>query len=324
MMTEPLVVPYYRPPKPDLTKLRGLTQEIAKSYMISNGPVCRELEETVRDYHGVRYALSCSSCTVGLHLALRAAKALLNATLCTIPSFTWASTRFAAESAGLNVAYGDVNLDNWLMAPVKGDAQTVIMPVTTFGASVNTSQYQGNVLVDAAHAVGTPLDVSGALGAVLSFAPSKLITTGEGGMLLTDNTSMATSFTELRDKFGRMSEFNAAMGLAQWDGLDAYIRDRRNRWLKYCGVLSTPQKVSATNYSTAAFRVRNQSALIECLKAKGIETRVYYEPLKAGLPVADRLYKEIVCLPTWYGCQTEVVLKAVQECRNLLINGKQM
>jgi len=308
-------IEYYRPAKPDMMKLKQFTQAIGMSKMVSNGPVCRELEETVRDFYGVRYALSCSNCTTGLVLALKVAKNTVNATQCVIPSFTWESTRFAVEANGLNVVYGDCDLNTWLLKPVKVDKNTIVMPVTTFGASLNLDNYGENTVVDAAHAMGTPLDISRAIGAVLSMAPSKIITSGEGGMLITDNSAVASAFSEYRDKFSRMSELNAAMGLAHWDGLDAYIRDRRNRWLKYSQVLKVPQKATLTNYSTAAFRIaQGRDTLAEKLKERGIETRVYYKPLREaqGLENTAQLYKEVICLPTWYGCPTERVLDSLR------------
>ena len=313
-MTELTPIPYYRPAKPDAQRLRILTQEIAKSHVISNGPVCRELEETVRDFYGVRYALSCASCTTGLVLALKSAKNTVNATQCVIPSFTWDSTRFAVEANGLNVVYGDCDLNTWLLKPIKGDNSTIVMPVSTFGIAVDPELYGKHVVIDAAHAMGTPIDISKAIGAVFSLAPSKIVTAGEGGIFITDNLEAASAFSEYRDKFGRMSELNAAMGLAHWDGLDAYIRDRRNRWLKYGQILKVPQRVGLSNYSSAAFRIaKGRDTLAEKLKEKGVETRVYYKPLReaTGLENTMQLFKEVICLPTWYGCPTERVMDAL-------------
>jgi dTDP-4-amino-4,6-dideoxygalactose transaminase len=307
-------VPYYRPARPDMVALKRMCEEAAKSGTVSNGPMCRSFEQDVRDYHNVRYALSCSNATNGLILALRALKMLTDAKECVIPAFTWWSDQFAVESAGLSLLYADVEMEGWMMEPVTRK-NAIIMPTCVFGGAVRDSAYEGHVLLDAAHALATPMDLSEVEGAVISFAPSKLMTCGEGGMLLTDNSKFATAFALLRDRFARMSELNAIMGLTSWGGLEAQLRDRRNRFQRYDAMgFGTPQKVRHTNYSTAAFRCgESRDAVVKGLKERGVETRVYYEPLWKGLPHTDQLFKEMICLPNWYGCPTDEVLKALSE-----------
>jgi len=312
-MPQEEVVPFYRPPAPDVFKLKNLINEITRSKVVANGPVCRELESRVRDYHEVRYAVSCGNCTVGLALALQALRSLNRAKVAFLPAFTWYSTDWACQAAGLNRAYVDIDPSTWLMAPA-GEEGEIAMPVGTFGAVPDLSQYQGSVLVDGAHLFSMPLDFSLITGSVISFSPSKLLTCGEGGMLLTDYSELAAKFAVLRDKYSRLSELNAALGLCHWDGIDAYKRDRRLRWEKYAKHFKRPQKAK-TNYSVAGFRVSHETRerLCEHLKSRGIEFRLYYEPLVEGLPETDRLAKEIICLPNWYGCPTDRVISALTE-----------
>lgn len=309
----PVVVDYYRPAKPDGHMLRGYAAELAKTKMITNGPLCREFENTVKDFQNTRYALACSNATDGLTIALKAAKKLTGAKECVMPSFTWMSCPWAAENAGLRVMYGDCDLNTWMLGPIDRKKE-IIMPVSVFGSYVDPKMYDGNIIIDAAHSLGVPIETSKSLGAVISFAPSKLLTCGEGGMFITDDSRMAAEFAAMRDKFARMTEMNAAMGLSHWGGLSAYMRDRKNRWQKYKDAMPcTPQAVKRSNYSTAAFRIKNRDAVAEELKKRGVESRAYYQPLHKGLPATDKLFSEIICLPSWWGCPTDAVLKALSE-----------
>lgn len=306
------MIPYYRPPRPDSARLANMVKKVADSKMVTNGDLCRELESQIRDYHGAKYALACSSGTMGLLLALRVLRKLVDAKDCYLPSFTWSSTDFAAEAAGMNRVFSDVNPLSWTMLP-SGKKGEITVPVSIFGCFIEPQRYGGHVLVDGAHMLGVPFDFSKVEGVVYSFAPSKLLTCGEGGILLTDSAEVAAGFDTLRNRYARMSEANAAMGLCQWEGLQAYVRDRANRWKRYARRFKTPQKVALSNYTTFAARVKDREALMKFLYEKGIETRAYYEPLVAGLKNADALGKEVLCLPNWYGCPDTKVIEALEE-----------
>jgi len=304
------IVPYYRPPLPSYTVGHNVKRS-AESRIISNGPLCRDFEESIRDLQGARYALSCSSCTMGLILALRALRALTKSKDVYLPAFTWYSTGLAVEASEMNRVFVDSDPGTWTMVP-SGHKDEITMPVSTFGAYINPGDYTGSILVDGAHALTVHIDLAHIAGVLLSFSPSKLLTCGEGGMLLTEFSEVAAKFEELRNKFGRMSEANAAMGLAHMDGLDAYMRDRKRRWEAYAQLFKSPQKATLTNYSIFGARVKNRQTLQDHLKASGIESRAYYTPLVEGLKNSDVLGKEVVCLPNWYGCPTDVVITALK------------
>lgn len=313
-------IPYYRPPRPNTDRLLKAAHAIGKSNMLSNGPLCRELEDTVRDFYDVTYAQSCGNCTVGLALALQALRKLTGAQTVHLPAFTWASTEWASIAAQLNRSFVDINPQTWNLRPC-GDPKEITMPVSTFGSMIACKEYKGSVLVDGAHAMGTPIPFDNCSGMVISFAPSKLITAGEGGVLLTNNAALASKFDLLRSKFSRMSELNASMALAHWNGLDAYLRDRKNRWMRYREALKSvggiPQVAFVTNYSTAAFLVPNPKSLQEELAKLGVETRRYYEPLIGGLKNTDEVASRIICLPNWYGCP-DTVFKALEDALKIV------
>lgn len=231
-----------------------------------------------------------------------------------LPAFTWASTEWAVRCAQLGRVFADIDLETWLMG-LTGMKGQIAMPMSTFGAAIKPEEYEGHVLVDAAHAVGTPMKLDKVAGAVFSLAPSKLWTAGEGGCLVTHDAALATAFSELRHKFARLSELNAAMALAQWGGIDAYLRDRRLRCEKYREVTGWKyQLATPTNYSTAAFLVVDRDKKVERLKELGIETRVYYVPLwnDVKLPNTKWVYEHIICLPNYYQCPTDEVVKALE------------
>lgn len=310
-------VPYYKPPQPDESLLRSLVRQVAVSGVLTDGPLCRDLEDRLKTMHDVTYALACSSGTMGLALALQALRKLTEASTVYTPAFTWSSTLWAARAALLNVIFADIDRDTWLMSRA-GEKNEIAMPVATFGAAIDASHYKGHVLVDAAHALGTKMSLGEVAGAIISFSPTKLLTACEGGVLLTNDSALASEFSELRRSYGRMSELNAAMALSQWGGLDVYARDRRLRWQKYVEVLGPQgwraQRLKESNYSTAAFLAEDRDAVLAKLTGKEIETRIYYKPLVEHEKLAhtNLVYKHILCLPNWFKAPTGTVLDALK------------
>lgn len=238
-----------------------------ESGWLTQGPKVAEFESAFARRHGARRAIAVTSCTTGLHLALTA-MGIGPGDEVIVPSFTWVATANAVLHCGADLVLADVDTDTYNVTPdtvaaVATERTRAVIPVHLFGLcadvdalrSVVPSQVQ--VLEDAACAVGAALRgrSAGSLGeaAVFSLHPRKVITTGEGGVVTTSDTTLAQRAETLRnhgasipeeirhggsrphampdhDVLGfnyRMSDLQGALGLSQLAKLDGLIVQRQ-------------------------------------------------------------------------------------------------
>jgi UDP-4-amino-4-deoxy-L-arabinose-oxoglutarate aminotransferase len=203
--------------------------EVLRSGWITTGPKNAELETRFCEYAGCASAVCVSSATAGMHIALNALGIGPGDEVIT-PSMTWVSTINLIVLAGATPVFADVDRDT-LMVTDETIAEKItprtrlIIPVHFAGAAVDMAPIRrlaarhGNIPIieDAAHAVGTeyqgmPVGREGT--AIFSFHPIKNITTGEGGMVCTDNP-----------------EFEACIRRLKFHGLgvDAFDRETQGR-----------------------------------------------------------------------------------------------
>lgn len=268
--------------------------KVVRSGWLVQGPQVSEFEDKFRAFTGTRHALATTSCTTALHLALLAA-GIGPGDKVLIPSFTFVATANAVEYTGAVPVFIDINLDTFTIAHEKITKylsthkqeailkHKCVVPVSLFGLcadmeSINSvaSEYGLVVIEDAACALGSKRRGfhagTEAMGGVFSFHPRKAITTGEGGMFITDDDSYADKVRKLRDhgasrsdlerhvKEGgsllpeynmlgfnyRMTDFQGALGTAQMDKVEAIIRGRQEAASRYyellCGIpeIKTP------------------------------------------------------------------------------------
>ncbi|HUE30685.1 MAG TPA: aminotransferase class I/II-fold pyridoxal phosphate-dependent enzyme [Verrucomicrobiae bacterium] len=239
-----------------------------RSGWLTSGPRVAEFEEQFARTVGARHAVAVSSATAGLHLALLAAGIGPGDEVVTSP-MTWASTGNMILAVGARPVFADIdpgtlNLDPDAAARVVGPRTRALLPVHFAGQPVDLDAFaalamrHGLVLIeDAAHALGTtyrgrPIG-SGPGSAVFSFHPIKAITTGEGGMVTTDDAAVAERLRLLRfhgitrdawTRYGRrgtpgyeivalgfkynMTDLQAALGLTQLARLEEFL-DARTR-----------------------------------------------------------------------------------------------
>jgi dTDP-4-amino-4,6-dideoxygalactose transaminase len=239
---------------------------------LTQGPKVAAFEAAFARQTGVRKALATSSATTGLHLAL-CALGIEPGDEVLVPAFTWVATANVVVYCGANPIFVDVdrstyNIELQSIAEKITERTKAIIPVHLFGLCVDMDQLRSflpsciAVIEDAACAVGaTYFDrPAGGLGdiGVFSFHPRKSITTGEGGMLTTNDTALAQRAEQLRnhgasvseeirhhgaqpyllpafDVLGfnyRMSDLQGAVGLAQLRKLDRFLAERQ-AWADY-------------------------------------------------------------------------------------------
>jgi dTDP-4-amino-4,6-dideoxygalactose transaminase len=266
------IVPLTRPVFGD--EELALVRECLMSGWVTQGPMTRRLEEIFAERHEVRHALACANCTAGLHVAVLALD-LGPGDEVIVPAFTWTTSAHAAEYVGARPVFCDVdpltyNIDVASMEAALTPRTRAVMPVHLFGLAADMAAVEAvarrhglAVIEDAACAVGTryqgrPVGRVGSIGC-FSLHPRKIVTTGEGGMITTQDDRLAGRLRRLRnhgagpavaqprpfdmgpfDELGfnyRLSDIQAAVGVAQMARLDALIRERRTRAARYTELL---------------------------------------------------------------------------------------
>jgi perosamine synthetase len=233
-------------------------EKILRSGFISMGPNVEEFEREWAKFCGVKYALGTSNGTCSIELILRAI-GVEGATVA-VPSHTFIASAAAAIHAGAKVIFVDCQRETFQMSPQ--DLRRKIRPDTKAVLLVHMSgiisphieeirnicrEHGASLIEDAAHAHGATIDgrKAGSLGraASFSFFSTKVLTTGEGGMVTTDDEKLYEIARALRDhgRFGpepnlhhaignnwRPGEFNAVLGLEQMRQVEKILQQRRH------------------------------------------------------------------------------------------------
>ena len=241
-------------------------RESIYSGWLTQGPKVAAFEKKFAEIHGVKNALAVTSCTTGLHLALAALEIKENDEVI-VPAFTWVATANVVRYLGAKVVFADVsrktnNIDIEDIKHKITKKTKAIIPVHLFGlcadidALKETTSDRIPIIEDAACAAGAMYKgrFAGSLGmaGVFSFHPRKSITTGEGGMITTDNHDLAGKMNMMRNhgaslseeirhhgpqpyllpEFNllgfnyRMTDLQGSIGLVQLDKLNSFINER--------------------------------------------------------------------------------------------------
>ena len=201
--------------------------EPLRSGWLVQGPKVREFEEQWSAFTGAEHSVAVTSCTTALHLSL-AALGFGPGDEAIVPAFTWISTANVVEHLGGKVVFCDIDLNTFNIDPAQIEAKITkktkaILPVHLFGLSadmdaINANAKQHNLWVveDAACGFGSRyhgqhVGTQGDTGC-FSFHPRKAITTGEGGMVTTNNAALAEKLRRLRDHGAAMSDLQRHLG----------------------------------------------------------------------------------------------------------------
>jgi perosamine synthetase len=247
-------------------------REVLESGWLTQGPRVQAFERAFAQRHSVAHALATTSCTTALHLALLAL-GIGPGDEVIVPAFTWIASANAVVYCGATPVFADVqrdtyNIDPALAAQAVTERTRAVMPVHLFGLCADIDALRARlpepvmIIEDAACAAGAAYHgrPAGSLGdaACFSFHPRKSITTGEGGMLTTQDASLAERASCLRNHGAslpeevrhlaakpyllpdfpvlgfnyRMTDLQAAIGLVQLRKLDGFV-DERARWADY-------------------------------------------------------------------------------------------
>lgn len=302
------------------------TKEPIMSGWLTAGPKVREFEEIFAKRHGVKHAMAVTSATTALHLALVALNIQAGDEVI-VPAFTWISTANVVIYCGAKVVFVDVdrttfNIDvNDLKKKITSKTKAII-PVHLFGLCADmdaVKKVAGNIplVEDGACAAGAGYkgNAAGSLGTIgcFSFHPRKSVTTGEGGMITTNDDKLAEVISSLRNHGAsiseeqrhhgakpyilpdfnilgynyRMTDLQAAVGIVQLKKLDLFI-DEREKWAKFydealkdIGWLRTPVVGSEYKHGWQSYVIYideskapiSRNDMMEKLQQMGVSTR---------------------------------------------------
>ncbi len=319
-------------------------RRVLMSGVLTNGPETEAFEQEFASRHGVAHGVAVANGTLAL-TAVWTALGLGPADEVIVPSFTFISSATSILHAGATPVLADVQPDTFNLDPAdvarRITSRTRAILAVHYGGQpadmqelASIADDSGVALVeDAAEAHGATYQgrPAGSLGrtAIFSFTATKNITTGEGGLVTTDDSELADRIRLLRnhgqtspyrhDILGfnwRMTEMQAAMGRAQLDRLDEILQ-RKQRLAaalteeleRIPGIEPPVTRRDRTHvfmlYTTLVEARRDR--LLACLNEAGIEAKIYFPPVhrqpmfsecvKGGLPVTEWLTERVLSLP---------------------------
>ncbi len=342
-------------------ELAYVTDCVQSTWVSSVGRYLTAFEDAFAKFCGTEHAVACSNGTTALHLALLALGVKAGDEVL-VPTLTYVATANAVVYCGGRPVFVDGEPDTWNMDPARIEALITprtkgIIVVHLFGHPVDMdpileiARRRGLfVLEDAAEAHGAVYKGRrvGSIGemATFSFFGNKIITTGEGGMITTNDRALADECRRLRNhgmdpkrKYWfatvgfnyRLTNMAAALGLAQLEKIDWHLEQRQDiaRWYREFlaavpGLAWQPEKAWARHVWWLFTVVLDESIplgrfdVLAGLKERGIEGRQIVYPIHelppyqdashAGrFPVAERVVNRGVHLPTWSGLTREQV-----------------
>ncbi len=348
---------------------------IATNWISSSGKYIKLFEEGFSHYCGRKYGVTTTNGTTALHLAL-AALGIGPGDEVIMPTFTIAATAFAVMYCGAKPVFIDSEPATWNIDPDQIRAKItqktkVILPVHIYGHPCAmsvimslASRYNLCVVEDAAQSHGAQYQDKkvGGIGDIgcFSFYGNKIITCGEGGMVVTNNRRIAQRCRDLRNmafieskrfwhkEIGfnhRMTNLQAALGLAQFEQIDQLIERRRRNAVLYSALLSG---VEGLRLPIERSDVKNvywmygilveddfglsRDRLMRKLKEKGVETRTFFIPLhnqpflkkqgmasKERFPVAEDIARRGLYLPSGSGLtkkEIEYICDCIKEIKD--------
>lgn len=313
---------------------------VLRSDWLTQGPSVEQFEQKVAAYCGAKYAVAVNSATSALHIACMAADLGKGDQLWTSPN-TFVASANCGLYCGADVNFVDIDERTYNMSPheleqkllaakEKGKLPKVVIPVHFSGQSCEMNRinrlakdYGFTVIEDASHTIGGQYK-NAPVGScaysdmtVFSFHPVKIVTTAEGGMVLTNRQDLYERLIRLRShgitrdsglmsenqgpwyyeqiELGynyRMTDIQAILGISQMDRIDAFVGKRREFAAEYNARLSNlplilPWQHPDTNSAwhlyvvqiASEYKKRDRRQIFEELRAAGIGVNVHYIPV---------------------------------------------
>jgi perosamine synthetase len=352
-------------------EIRYVEECLRSNWISSRGTFIDRFERSFAEFCNVRHAIACNTGTAALHTALLALD-IQHGDEVIMPSLTYIASANVARYCGAEPVFADIHADTWNIDPADverciSEKTKAIMAVHLFGLPADMAALEeiakthGVALIeDAAEAHGATYQDRkvGAIasGGAFSFYGNKIITTGEGGMFVTNNDELASRARLLKGQGQdfqrtyifpvvgynyRMTNIEAAIGLAQLEHVEselvrraAIARRYRHNLEGVTGIkfqLSPPDTTSANWMVSVVLpiaTVAERENIMSYLKQAGIETRPFFYPIHSMPPyarykarcltVTNDIAKRGLCLPTWSGLANEDIDRVSNELLNAL------
>ena len=355
-------------------ELKYLTHCIKSGWVSCLGGYVTKFEEKFAAYCGVKYGVSVSSGTTALHLAL-AALGIGKGDEVILPAFTMVSTANAVAYQGARPVLVDSQRDTFNLDPDKIEEKITkrtkaIIAVHIYGHPADMDRimkiahgHKLSVVEDAAEAHGAEYKgrKAGSIGdiGVFSFYGNKIITTGEGGMLVSNNKRLKERAEYLRDlafsaerhfwhkELGfnyRMSNLQSAVGLAQLERIEDLIAIKRGNAKLYCRYLRDVPGITLPKEAASARSVYwmfwvlleddfgvSKDELRKRLARRGIETRNFFIPMhlqpvyakkcKGRFPISEELCRKGLYLPSGFNLKEKDIRFIAQSIKEVQQGG---
>ncbi len=310
--------------RPNITQAEiDAVTAVLKTPHLSLGPKVPQFEEAFAAFCGRRFGVACSSGTAALHMLMLGSDIGPGDEVITTP-FSFVASASCIVMAGATPVFVDVDPDTWNIDPARIEAAVTdktkaIIPVDVFGQPADmdailevAAKHDLVVIEDSCEALGSSYKGkrAGSFGraSVFGFYPNKQLTTGEGGMIVTDDDALAAHCRSLRNqgrdgggwlahaRLGynyRMSDINAAMGIVQLGRIDEIIAERNRveglyrREFADESRIALQQVLPDVEMSWFVFVVRlsdkytpdRRNRILEQLSDRGIQCSNYFAPI---------------------------------------------
>ena len=357
---------------PEITNkdISNVNKALMKKWLSGNTPVVKEFEKKLADYLGVKYVSSCSSGTTALHLALLASS-IGEGDEVILPTLSYIATANAVRYVGANPVFVDVDSSTWQINVSEIEKKIskktkAIMPVHLYGGVPDLESiakiancYKLKIIHDSAEALGSKYknkfstnfkDIS-----ILSFFPNKIMTTGEGGAVVTNNKKdyqlienlksqgLKGNIDYIHSQIGynyRLNSLSAALGLSQIDRIEKNIKLKKILFERYKKSLEPLgfkfqnfDKNSKSSYwlvSTLVPENISRDKLKDYLYKNNIETRNIFYPLHEQSPyknsfkneryeISETISKKGICLPSSPNLKNEEFNKIIKSIKNYVL-----
>tara|TARA_X000000950_G_C13886594_1_gene649099 strand:+ start:3 stop:1073 length:1071 start_codon:yes stop_codon:yes gene_type:complete len=327
----------------DNDDVKNVSEYLSSGAWITEHQKTRELENNIKDFVGRKYGIAVPNGTIAIYLSLLGLGlenkriAVPNITMiATINAIIWANSTpvlIDVNSDDLCMSYDDLikenDLDGVIFVPLNGRSGE--------GEKIHNWCKNNNIkfIEDSAHALGSSYGDTfcGSLGdaSVISFTPHKIVTMGQGGMILTNHDDVneklekLKSFNRSKDKvdwhegFGlnfKITDMQAVLGLSQLEKLEKFIKNKQKNLLHYKNYINNEniEVMGFNDYEVPWFfdikieSIEYKNIFIEKLRDNEIETRNVYPVLskqsylaeysKNNLGVSENIFEKVIWLPS--------------------------
>ena len=345
-----------------------LVREVLASNYVNDGHLTTRFEDQVAEMLGCRHAVGVTNCTSAIYLAL-VALGIKAGDEVVVTDLTFIATANAVTMAGATAVLADVSPHDLTMDPAAFEAAITprtkaVVPVHVSGRGADLAAISAiaashgiAVVEDAAEAFlsranGRALGTIGAMGC-LSFSPMKLITTGQGGMVLTDDDGLHTALRQLKDQ-GRplrgtggddmhpvvgfnfkLTNMQAALGLGQLEDIEDRMDHVRRMYRAYerglkglNGITLLPCRMDQGELPLwVDALVEDRDGLAATLKARAVDFRPYWHPIHhqpcyrrddGDFPNSTRLSAQAIWLPSAFSVTENDVATVCGHIRDFL------